>query len=228
MNTNANPILTLLCAIFSEYTGLRASVTAPNAAGAFSIENGSCIPFVPVLSVAPDGTLSVDHCGAPLAPAFLKLQAFASGFNAETTVYVPIIQGEFPRYTAVLPAACEGRAEDLDVKALLHGLAVASSVLPPENQAVVIEPRESELVLTGKHKGAESFCKIPSAPIFGDEDSRKAFALNPEYLADACKAAGTEAVELRWTDPQCPVEIRAEGFRGVVMPITIQAALNRG
>lgn len=138
------------------------------------------------------------------------------------SLIVRCIDGEFPHYSAVIPASHDGVAV-LDSAETLKRTALVASACYQGARAVRFSFGDS-LTVSGKSAGKKSSAALSKAvlgAIMGG--AGEGFAVNPEYLADAVKAAGSESVSLQWTSKNAPILIETDGFRGVVMPIMIDA-----
>lgn len=135
--------------------------------------------------------------------------------------------GEFPRYSAVLPSSYDAHAGPINVKAAVKALKLVGVAANLESPAVRLAPTTGVgvqiIAATGPADGgciASAVVAAPKTQALTDV-TRKGFNVNPTYLQEAMEAADAEEVTIQWTDGKSPLEVVAEGFRGVVMPITI-------
>jgi DNA polymerase III beta subunit len=146
------------------------------------------------------------------------------------TLTVRAIDGEFPRYSSILPGEGVESILLLDCTELLKRTKLVSAACSDDTATVRITRDGDTLSVVGKSVGKESCAELRGAsihswPTFEDDNGevqdRAGFAVNPDYLADTVKATQADRVEVRWNNPQSPIEFRAQGFRGILMPITI-------
>ncbi len=143
---------------------------------------------------------------------------------------VRAIDGEFPGYSAVLLGDDVESILLMDCAELLKRTKLVSAACSDDAAAVRISREGDTLSVASKSMGKESAAELRKAsihswPTVTDDDDNihdvAGFAVNPDYLADTVKATQADRVEVRWNSPTSPIEFRAQGFRGIVMLITV-------
>jgi len=129
-----------------------------------------------------------------------------------------LIDGEYPRYTDVVPAkskvAFEASGELLGRK-----LRLVANVTGDETRAVRLKIDKGELELFGHSVGrGEAHAHMEIAYTGGPAE----IAFNPDYVLDGLKNAERESVRLEFNDSSSPGKFTlGESYVYIVMPITI-------
>lgn len=138
--------------------------------------------------------------------------------NAE--VFARLIEGEFPRYAAVIPAESGTRME-ADRETFAKKIRLVANVAGDEARAVKLKMAKGELNLTGRSAGRGE-AKASLEVDFGGDSAEIAF--NPDFVLDGIKNCDLERLTLEFNDATSPGKFRlGENFVYIVMPITVDA-----
>lgn len=136
--------------------------------------------------------------------------------NAE--VFARLLDGEFPRYKAVVPASTENVME-ADAEAFTRKLRLVANVTGDETRAVRLSIKKGELQLFGHSAGYGEATATMEADYKGPPIE---IAFNPDYVQDGLKNCETSIVRLEFNDKTSPGKFTlGENYTYVVMPITI-------
>jgi DNA polymerase-3 subunit beta len=138
--------------------------------------------------------------------------------NAE--IFARLIDGEFPRYAAVIPAESQNMVE-ADTQTFSKKLRLAANVTGNEARAVKLKLEKGRLELFGQSVGrgeARSHMEV-------DYKGQPAeIAFNPDYVLDGLKNCEEPHVRLEFNDKTSPGKFKlGENYIYIVMPITIEA-----
>ena len=135
-------------------------------------------------------------------------------------VFARLLDGEFPRYSAVIPAEI-GNAMEADGEHLQRKIRLVGNVAGDEARAVRLSLKKGKLELFGQAAGRGE----ATAHMDVDYKGRAAdIAFNPDYVADGLKNAEREIVRLEFNDRSSPGKFTlGEDYVYVVMPITMDA-----
>ena len=138
--------------------------------------------------------------------------------TAKAEVFARLIDGEFPRYSAVIPSSTENTIQT-DTDLLSKKLRLVSNVTSPDTRAVRLSVQKAELTIFGKSAATgEATAHMPVE--FDGKPGDIAF--NPDYLLDGLKNCETETVRLQFNDRTSPGKFTlGENYIYIVMPITI-------
>ncbi|MBJ02736.1 MAG: DNA polymerase III subunit beta [Planctomycetes bacterium] len=138
--------------------------------------------------------------------------------NAE--IFARLIDGEFPRYAAVVPTDC-GESVEADTEMLNKKLRLVANVTGEDARAVKLKLKKNELELFGQSIGrGEATAHMEVA--FKGKAAEIAF--NPDYVMDGLKNCEGDTVRLEFKDRTSPGKFTlGENFIYVVMPITVEA-----
>jgi DNA polymerase-3 subunit beta len=151
----------------------------------------------------------------------------ALGFRAAVfvTYLSRAIEGEYPRYQAVIPTNTDGEFA-IDSAEFLKRLKTVAASATKDRPGVTLEWNTATMGLRLSAGVDGNFSsstlretEVRAWPMVNGESARPAM-LDPAYMAAALKAAGVATVELHWNAYNAPVEFRAPGFSAVIMPIT--------
>ncbi|MCI0341955.1 MAG: DNA polymerase III subunit beta [Planctomycetales bacterium] len=138
-----------------------------------------------------------------------------------------LLEGQYPEYEAVIPAAGNAPVKG-KAGVLLRGVRQAAPLADVASRAIRLRLRPGGALLKARSAGAgggEAEVEIPLA-YEGPEISA---AFNPDYLADALRAAGEAEVTLDMTGTATAAAIReGEGNVAVIMPVTLAAEEGEG
>ena len=137
--------------------------------------------------------------------------------NAE--VFARLIDGEFPRYDAVIPSDCKNRME-ADAELLSRKIRLVANVTGDDARAVRLKAEKGELELHGKSAGGEAKavmeCDFKGGPA--------EIAFNPDYVLEGLKNADKPIVSLQFDERTSPGKFElGENHVYIVMPITVDA-----
>ena len=135
-------------------------------------------------------------------------------------VFARLIDGDFPRYSAVIPASVENRVE-ADAALLHQKLRLVSNVTSTDTRAVRLAIEKGQLTIHGRSAAmGEASAQVPIELSGKPAD----VAFNPDYLMDGLKNCETETVRLEFNEKTSPGKFTlGENYIYIVMPITIDA-----
>ncbi len=135
-------------------------------------------------------------------------------------VFVRLLDGEFPRYKAVVPETSENVME-ADSETFARKLRLVANVTGDETRAVRLSLKKGELQLFGQSAGYGEATATMEADYKGSPTD---IAFNPDYVQDGLKNCETSVVRLEFNDRSSPGKFTlGENYTYVVMPITIDA-----
>jgi len=136
--------------------------------------------------------------------------------NAE--VFARLIDGEFPRYAAVIPAETTRRME-ADRDLLAKKLRLVANVTGDEARAVKLKMSKNQLEVFGQSAGRGEATAHMEVAYKGDDAE---IAFNPDYVIDGLKNCTLDTLSLEFTEHTSPGKFHlGEGYVYVVMPITV-------
>jgi DNA polymerase-3 subunit beta len=136
--------------------------------------------------------------------------------NAE--VFARLIDGEFPRYAAVIPAETTRRME-ADRDLLAKKLRLVANVTGDEARAVKLKMTKNQLEVFGQSAGRGEATAHMEVDYKGDTAE---IAFNPDYVIDGLKNCTLDTLSLEFTEHTSPGKFQlGEGYVYVVMPITV-------
>lgn len=138
--------------------------------------------------------------------------------NAE--IFARLIDGEFPRYAAVIPKDAQHHLE-ADAQVLLKKLRLVANVTGSEARAVRLKLSKDELELSGQSVGRG----VAHARMEVDYQGEQAeIAFNPDYVIDGLKNCEESLVRLQFNEKTSPGKFTlGESYMYIVMPITVDA-----
>lgn len=140
--------------------------------------------------------------------------------TARAEVFARLIDGEFPRYSAVIPDS-SGTVVEMDADLMAQKLRLVSNVTSQDTRAVRLSFSDGHLQIFGKSTGYGEASAQLEAQIKGDADD---IAFNPDYLMDGIKNCEVDVVRLEYNERTSPGKFTlGESYVYVVMPITIDA-----
>ncbi len=138
--------------------------------------------------------------------------------TSKAEVFARLIDGEFPRYQAVIPASTENLME-ADTAILNQKLKLVANVTSPDTRAVRLSVEKGELTVFGR-SAATGEATAHMAVEFDGKPGDIAF--NPDYLIDGLKNCETDTVRLEFNEKTSPGKFTlGENYIYIVMPITI-------
>ena len=148
---------------------------------------------------------------------FDKNQIGVKTRNAE--VFARLIEGDFPRYAAVVPQTSTNVIE-ADADLLGRKLRLVANVTAADTRAVKLGFRTNQMVITGRSAGTgEAQAEMDVA--YPGEEAEIAF--NPDYLIDGLKNCESDLVKLEFNEKTSPGKFTlGENYVYIVMPITIE------
>lgn len=140
--------------------------------------------------------------------------------TAKAEVYARLIDGEFPRYSAVIPASTQNTFE-ADTQALHQKLKLVANVTSADTRAVRLSIQKDRLTIHGRSAAmgeAEAQLEIRF------EGKPCDIAFNPDYLIDGLKNCELPSVRFEYNEKNNPGKFTlGENYTYVVMPITIDS-----
>lgn len=135
-------------------------------------------------------------------------------------IFARVIDGEFPRYAAVIPAETEQTVEaDADVFA--KKLKLVSNVTTADARAVKLSLDGKQMTISGKSSAsgrAESHLDVD----FKGKEAEISF--NPDFIVDGLRNCERDLVRLEFNDRTSPGKFTlGEEYIYIVMPITADA-----
>jgi DNA polymerase III subunit beta len=151
-----------------------------------------------------------------IALSFGENQVGLKTKNAE--IFARLIDGEFPRYAAVIPKESNHLVE-ADAVLLMKKLRLVANVTGSEARAVKLRLKRGELELFGQSVGrGEARAHMPVE--FAHDEAEIAF--NPDYVVEGLKNCETGVVRLQFNEKTSPGKFTlGENYLYVVMPITV-------
>lgn len=138
---------------------------------------------------------------------------------AELRIISKLIDGNFPNYRQVIPAACEERIA-FDRESLLNAVKRVSLVTNEQSNSVKLLFRENNVeIVTSTPDVGEAREQVP-VKYAGPEMS---IAYNPEFLMAPLRVLASDEVYLELIDELSPGVMKADGaFLYVIMPMRMQ------
>ena len=128
-----------------------------------------------------------------------------------------LIEGEFPDYQQVIPAAAESKIK-INREQFLLAIRRAALLSTPDYQAVKFEVFKNKLVLSKSTPDVGESREEVAMEYSGKE---LLIGFNPNYLSDVLKNLEGEIVELEISGSEKPGVIRAEGYVYIVLPMRL-------
>lgn len=154
----------------------------------------------------------------PIQLSFSDNQIGLKTRNAE--IFARLLDGEFPRYQAVIPAEGANVAE-ADAETLTRKLRLVGNVTGEEARAVRLSMKKGSLELFGQSAGRG---EARAAMEIEFKGKAAEIAFNPDYVIDGLKNCESGTVTLEFNDKTSPGKFRlGESYLYIVMPITIDS-----
>ncbi|MDD5477289.1 MAG: DNA polymerase III subunit beta [Candidatus Omnitrophica bacterium] len=128
-----------------------------------------------------------------------------------------LIEGEFPDYKQVIPAASENKMK-VERQQFLLAVKRAALLATPDYQAVKLEVFKNKLVISKSTPDVGEFHEELAVEYQGKE---LVIGFNPVYLMDVLKNLNEETVSLELTDAEKPGVIRISGYVYIVLPMRL-------
>lgn len=139
-------------------------------------------------------------------------------FDLGTVVVISrLIEGEFPDYKQVVPAASENKMK-IERSQFLLAVKRASLLATPDYQGVKLEVFKNKLVISKSTPDVGESREELAVEYQGRE---LAIGFNPVYLIDILKNLNEETVNLELTDSEKPGVIRTSGYVYIVLPMRL-------
>jgi DNA polymerase-3 subunit beta len=157
----------------------------------------------------------------PLDQVELALEENQIGLRTpQAQAFARLIDGEFPRYAAVIPKQA-GHQMEADAELLSRKLRLVANVTGAEARAVRFRMENGQLELSGHSAGRGEAHAHMEVEFKGDKSE---IAFNPDYVLDGLKNCESGLVRLEFEDKTSPGKFTlGESYTYIVMPITIDA-----
>lgn len=133
-------------------------------------------------------------------------------------IFARLIDGEFPRYAAVIPNDPAHRIE-ADGEQLTRKIKLVSNVTTQDARAVKLAFESGKLEVTGRSTTSGQATSEMEVHFAGDEAE---IAFNPDFLVEGIRHCETDVVVLEFNDRTSPGKFTlGENYLYVVMPITV-------
>ncbi len=155
----------------------------------------------------------------PLENVELHFRENQMGMKTSTAeVFARLIDGEYPKYDAVVPASTQNTME-ANTEMLGRKLRLVANVTGEEARAVKLKLSRGELELFGRSAGRGEATAHMEVEYSGKDS---AIAFNPDYVLDGIKHCETDSIRLEFNDRSSPGKFcLGDNHVYVVMPITI-------
>jgi DNA polymerase-3 subunit beta len=135
-------------------------------------------------------------------------------------IFARVIEGEFPRYAAVIPSSVENRVE-ANAELLSQKVRLVSNVTAADTRAIRLSLSKGQMKISGRSSGtgeASAQMEVDYQGTPGD------IAFNPDYLLDGLKNCESDVLILEFNEKTSPGKLTlGENFTYIVMPITVDA-----
>jgi DNA polymerase-3 subunit beta len=128
-----------------------------------------------------------------------------------------IIEGEFPDYKQVIPAAAENKMR-IGREEFLLAVRRASLLATPDYQAVKLEIFKNKLVVS---KATPDVGESREELAVAYQGKELAIGFNPGYIIDVLKNLSDESVDFEVIDSEKPGVIRMNGYTYIVLPMRL-------
>ena len=138
--------------------------------------------------------------------------------TARAVLVSSLVQGNFPKYSDVIPKDCTRKAT-VNTEAFLHRIRQAALLTNEESKGVRLAIEADKITLTSRApETGEAEVTVP-AKLTGDNIE---IGFNPAFLADALKAIDDEEVNFELTASNKPAMIKGgSDFLYVLMPVDL-------
>jgi len=128
-----------------------------------------------------------------------------------------LIEGEFPDYKQVVPAAAEYKIK-VNREQFLLAIRRAALLATPDYQAVKFELFKDKVVISKSTPDVGESREEMAADYAGKE---LVIGFNPAYLIDVLKNLAVEKAEIEVTGSEKPAVVRSEGYVYIVLPMRL-------
>ena len=138
--------------------------------------------------------------------------------TAKAEVFARLIDGEFPRYTAVIPTSTQNVVE-ADARLFNQKLKLVANVTSTDTRAVRLSIQKEKLAIFGRSAAMGEASAHLDVRFEGKPCD---IAFNPDYLMDGLKNCEQDEVRLEFNEKNSPGKFTlGENYIYIVMPITI-------
>ena len=139
-------------------------------------------------------------------------------FDLGTVVVISrLIEGEFPDYKQVIPAASENKMK-VERSQFLLAVKRAALLATPDYQGVKLEVFKNKLVVS---KSTPDVGESREELVVEYQGRELAIGFNPTYLIDILKNLNEATINLELTDSEKPGVIRISGYVYIVLPMRL-------
>ncbi len=145
----------------------------------------------------------------------------AARINEKDVVYTRMIEGDFPPYERVLPAAAQTTVM-VDREGLLRNVKIVSVFAREFSNVLVCEFKKDGILIRPKKENNQDNMAFQEANISGEE---QIVAFNYRYLLDFLNAVKSERIQIEMVRTDAPVVFKIpnnEQFLHIIMPVRIQ------
>lgn len=142
--------------------------------------------------------------------------------TGKAQVFVRLLEGEFPKYQAVIPKDSQNHTE-LDRTKLIQKLQLVANLTGEESRSVkwTFTPDRVKFSAESPGRGEAKAELEAKTKMKGAADLQVCF--NPDYVIEALKASEAETVRFEFTDKDRPGKfLLGENYIYVAMPITLE------
>lgn len=137
-------------------------------------------------------------------------------------VFVRLLEGEFPKYQAVIPKEVPHSAE-MDRAKLIQKLQLVANLTGEESRSVRWTFASDKVKLSAEAQGRGEAKAELDAKIKGKGAADTQISFNPDYVLEALKASDAELVRFEFSDKDRPGKfLLGERYIYVAMPITLE------
>lgn len=134
-------------------------------------------------------------------------------------VFARLIEGDFPRYAAVIPADTDHMVE-ADAETFARKLRLVANVTTSDARAVKLSVHPDRIVLNGRSTSAGQATSELEAEAKGTEAE---ITFNPDFLLEGLKNCESDRVRLEFNERTSPGKFTlGENYVYIVMPITVE------
>jgi DNA polymerase III subunit beta len=138
--------------------------------------------------------------------------------TSRTVLTSSLVQGNFPRYSDVIPKECNRKAA-INTGLFEHRIRQAALLTNEESRGVRLSFKKDQVILTSR--APETGEAEVSCPITLEGDAVE-IAFNPAFLIDALRVAETDQVSLEMNASNKPAVVKAgTDFLYVLMPVDL-------
>jgi len=136
-------------------------------------------------------------------------------FGPEAILSTAQIEGKFPDWSAIMPRIIAHKITTSTAD-LVEAIQRVSFMADALDKKVRLKLEPGQLTATAKTTDGEAFASMD----FAWDDKPIEIALNAAYLLPMLKSIKAEAFTLGINDPGKPIILQAEGFQGLLMPMS--------